>query len=91
MTVATEFDDTVLVVAVNVAEVDPAETVTEEGTFATPVLLLERVTVAPPDGAAPFKVTLPVELLPPVTEEGLNVTDDTFNGFTVKVALALPL
>ena len=58
---------------VKVAVVEPAATVTDAGTVA----LLEpdaRVTVTPPVGAATVRVTVPVELLPPVTEVGLSVT-----------------
>jgi hypothetical protein len=56
---------TALVLTVNVALVAPAATVTLEGTLAAVVLLLESVTIAPPDGAAPLSVTVPVEELPP--------------------------
>src|SRR6266404_5614947 len=58
---------TALVLTVNVALVAPAATVTLEGTLAAPVLLLERVTCAPTDGAGPLSVTVPVEEFPPVT------------------------
>ncbi len=39
----------------------PAATVTLAGTRAANVLLLESDTMAPPDGAAPLNVTVPVE------------------------------
>jgi len=42
---------------VKVALDEPAGTVTLAGTVAADVLLDERVTAAPPDGAAPFNVT----------------------------------
>jgi hypothetical protein len=48
---------TVEAVAAKVAEVAPAGTVTEAGTERT-VLLSERVTLAPPVGAARFRVTV---------------------------------
>jgi len=54
---------TALVLTVNVALVAPATTVTLEGTRAAP-LLLESATVAPPAGAAPLNVTVPVEEFP---------------------------
>jgi hypothetical protein len=47
----------VVVVALNVAVVAAAATVTEAGT-ASAALLLERVTLAPPDGAAALRVTV---------------------------------
>jgi hypothetical protein len=39
-------------------------------------LLLDRETVAPPVGAAPLSVTVPVDEAPPVTLAGFRVTDD---------------
>ena len=66
---------TALVLTVNAALVAPAGTVTLEGTLATVVLLLESVIVAPPVGAAPLNVTVPVEEFPPVTLVGLSETE----------------
>ena len=60
-----------------VALVCPDCTVTLDGTIATEVLLLDRVTLAPPEGAAPVSVTVPVELLPPLTLVGFNVSDES--------------
>jgi hypothetical protein len=52
-------------------------------------LLLESETVEPPEGAAELRVTVPVELFPPVTLVGFRVTDETVGeelpGFTVKL------
>jgi hypothetical protein len=59
----------------NVAVVAPEATVTLAGTVATEVLLLLIVTRAPPPGAGPFSVTVPVDELPPRTDVGLNVTE----------------
>ncbi len=67
---------TALVATVNVALVAPAATVTLAGVLATAVLLLESVTVAPPDGAARLKVTVPVDEFPPVTLVGLRVSEE---------------
>jgi hypothetical protein len=67
----------------NVAVVAPEATVTLAGTVATEVLLLLIVTRAPPPGAGPFSVTVPVDELPPTTEFGLNVTEVTWGGVTV--------
>ena len=58
----------------NAAVLLPAATVTEEGTVAE-LLLLDRVTAAPPVGAAAVKVTVPVTDVPPVTLVGLTVTE----------------
>jgi hypothetical protein len=41
-------------------------------------LLLESETVEPPEGAAELRVTVPVELFPPVTLVGFKVTEETF-------------
>jgi hypothetical protein len=59
-----------------VALVAPAAMVTLGGTWATPVLLLERTTWAPAAGAGPLSVTVPVEELPPVTVEGFSVSEE---------------
>lgn len=60
-------------VAVKVAEEDPADTVTDPGTFSSP-LLLDSETVAPPAGAAWLKVTVQVEVFPELRVVGLHVT-----------------
>ena len=78
---------TPLVVIVNVVLVLPAGIVTLDGTWAALVLLLCRVTVAPPVGAAPFKVTVPVALLPPTTELELRLTEDRVAALTVRVVV----
>jgi hypothetical protein len=85
---------TAAVVTENVAVVSPAATVTLAGAAATAVLLLPSVITAPPVGAAPFNVTVPCELVPPVTLDGLIDTEEivtgiTAAGFTVRVALPL--
>src|SRR5882724_9613263 len=63
---------TALVLTVNVALVAPAATVT----LAAVVLLLERVTCAPPVGAGPLSVTVPVEEFPPVTLVGFSESEE---------------
>ena len=74
---------------VKVALLLPAATVTLEGKLAA-LLLLESVTCAPPAGAAPLSVTVPVEdCVPPVTLVGFNVSEETVGrggGVTVSEA-----
>jgi hypothetical protein len=72
---------TALVLTVNVAVVAPAATVTLDGVRATFGLLLESATVAPPDGAAPLSVTVPVEdCMPPTTLVGFSESDERVGG-----------
>ena len=84
---------TALVFTVNVALVAPAATVTLAGTVAADALL-ERETTAPPLGAAPLSVTVPVDDVPPLTVAGLTATEDStaaVAGFTVsRVVLVVP-
>src|SRR5271166_83891 len=71
------FVATGLLVTVNVADVAFAATVTLAGTWAAAVLLLDRVTTAPPAGAGAFNVTVPVDVFPPNTDAGLTLTEET--------------
>jgi hypothetical protein len=66
---------TALVVTGKVAEIEPAGTVTLAGTTADG-LLSESVTTAPPMGAVPLRVTVAVDVSPPITLAGLSVTED---------------
>ena len=76
-----------LVETVKFALVAPAPTVTLPGTVATDVSLLESATAAPPAGAAAFRVTVPVEVLPAVTLLGLRLTEErVVAGITVSHA-----
>lgn len=81
------FVATPLVVTVNVAEVAFAATVTLAGTLAAAVLLLDRLTTAPPAGAGPVNITVPVEDVPPITDEGLTPIVVRVGGVTVKVVV----
>ena len=65
---------TVPAVAVNVAEVDPAGTVTLAGTLAAVPLELESVTTAPPVPAAAVRVMVPVPVCPLTIVLGLTET-----------------
>jgi hypothetical protein len=68
------------VLTVKVALLVPAGTITLEGTLAAP-LLLERNTCAPPAGAGPLSVTVPVEdCAPPTTLVGLRVSEERVGG-----------
>ena len=80
---------TIDVFTVKFALLLPAGTVTLEGTLAAP-LLLESITCAPPAGAGPLNVTVPVEdCRPPTTLVGFNVSEETVGrggGVTVSEA-----
>ena len=78
---------TIEVLTVKVALVAPAGTVTLAGTLAALLLLLSR-TCAPPAGAGPLSVTVPVEDVPPITLAGLSVSDETAGSGTVTVRVA---
>jgi len=65
------------VFTVKVALVAPAGMTTLEGTLAAPVLLLESATCAPPAGAGPLSVTVPVEdCMPPTTLVGFSESEE---------------
>lgn len=49
-------------------------------------MLLESITGAPPVGAAPVSVTVPSDVLPPLTLAGFKVSDES-----VVVDPALPI
>src|SRR3979490_3294200 len=66
---------TAVVFTGNVAVVAPAGTVTLEGALAAP-LLLESATCAPPVGAGPLNVTVPVEEFPPATLVGFSESEE---------------
>jgi len=81
---------TIDVFTVKLALLLPAGTVTLEGTLAAP-LLLESVTDAPPVGAGPLSVTVPVEVCtPPTTLPGFKVSEETVGGVTISDADVLP-
>src|SRR5437879_4702680 len=91
-----------LVATLKVTLVDPSAMVTESGTLATLVSLLDRETMAPPLGAGALSVTVPVEESPPVTLDRLtlNAERDTLRVkkmsklpgvLSVQLTLMLPL
>jgi len=75
-----------MVVTVNVALVAPFATVTLEGTVAADVLLLDSDTTAPPAGAGPVSVTVPVDGFPPTRLGGFKERDDSEDRFTERIA-----
>jgi hypothetical protein len=78
------------VFTVKLTLVAPAGMNTLEGTLAAAVLLLESETCAPPAGAGPLSVTVPLEdCNPPTTLVGLNVSEEseTGGGLTVRDAV----
>jgi len=69
-------DTTAEVVAANVAEEAPAAMVIDAGTVAA-VLLSERLTTAPPAGAAPVSATVQVLKPPPITVAGAHWMEES--------------
>ena len=68
---------TELVLTVKVALLAPEAMLTLDGTVAAAVLLLERVTTTPDDGAGALSVTVPWDVLPPTTLVGFSVNELT--------------
>jgi len=79
--------DTPKVVTWKVAPDAPPTNVTVFGTVATVVKELERLTTTPALPAGPFRVTIPVEGLPPVTAVGLRLSEVSITGLIVKIAV----
>ena len=76
-----------LVVTAKVAVVAPAGTVTVVGTWAAAVIELDNAIAAPPAGAGPLSVTVPVDGVPPTTEVGISVTEFRTGADTVVVTV----
>src|SRR3990170_2305020 len=79
-----------MVLTGKLAVVAPAATVTLAGSVAA-ALLLDSATSAPPAGAGPFKLTVPVEDSPPVTLAGLTETAASAGGLIVRAGFCVPL
>src|SRR4051812_44781620 len=71
---------TALVLTVNVALVFPAGMVTLPGTEAIAGASLESATTAPPLGAGPLNVNVPVEGIAPVTLAGSSASEARTTG-----------
>lgn len=76
-----------LVVTVKVMLLLPRGMVTCAGTWAAVALLLAVVTTAPDGGAAPFRVKVAVEEVPPVTVIGLSTRELSAATVTVRVVV----
>lgn len=87
MIVSDLFVATASVVTVKVAVVEPAGTITEAGTEADGSLEVRFTVIEVPVGGAPFRVTVPVETIPPTTVVGANVTLATVGGVIVRFAV----
>lgn len=72
---------------VKLTVVAPPGIETLAGTCAAETLLLCNVTVAPPVGATPFNLTVPVETAPPTTVPGLREIEDKLAALTVRVVV----
>jgi len=77
-----------LVITGKVAVVLPPGTVTLDGTFATPVLLLDRLTTTRSFGAGAVSVTVPVEEPPPVTVEGSRLNAERYAASEEDIVIA---
>jgi hypothetical protein len=71
---------TVVVATAKLAAGAPAGTVTLAGTVATAGRLFDRGITAPPAGAGPLSVIVPVAELPPPIVFGFTTTDATITG-----------
>jgi hypothetical protein len=75
------------VVTVTVPFLEPAGRESDGGTVATALFELVSVTVAPAGGAAPLRVTVPVDGVPPMTLVGLRTREESEATPTVRTAV----
>jgi hypothetical protein len=76
-------------VTVKLAKVALAGTVTVARTVAAEVFELASLTIRPPAGALAVRVTVPVEVAPPVRLAGLSETAEGTGALTVSVPVAV--
>ena len=79
------------VVTVNVTVLAFAGTIMLTGTVAIELSLLLSATKAPDEGAGPFRVTVPLDELPPTTGFGLTLSEVTWGGVTVRPVVTVLL
>ena len=90
--VTVDFTETAVGTNVNFTFRVPAGIVTEAGTLASPVSLLDRLTVTPPVGTFPVNVTEPVAVRPPYVGVGVTAMESRTVATTVSGAeTVLPL
>ncbi len=75
MIVGENFRFTLTVVTLKLADELPEETVTVVGTFARLGILLDNFTTKPAAGAGAVRITVPIDVAPPVTVLGLRVNE----------------
>ena len=73
----------------NSALLAPGGIVTDTGTVAAEVALLESFTTVPVDGAGPLSVTVPLRAVPPRIDAGFKLRDASIAGVTVRCVLLL--
>ena len=83
----TELETADVVIAKD-ADVAPAAIVTLAGVAAL-VMLDERLTTEPPEGAGPLSLTVPVDEVPPTTEVGVTESPLRVTGLMVKDAVTV--
>jgi hypothetical protein len=76
------FDDPLWVLTAKVARTTGRATVTLEGIVATKVFPLDKMTIAPPEGALELSVMVPVELFLRLTARRIQVSEEGVTAVT---------
>jgi hypothetical protein len=82
--------DTALVVTANVPLLAPPDTVALDGTVATNALSLLSDTTAPPTGAGPLSVTVPVDGSLPTTLDGFTDREESAGKISKPIPFEVP-